>query len=517
MIFEASTKRKIFKRLVIFTTVTAVLAITFARSLPAEASSSGIVIGQVQTGASASASQEYVAIYNNSESAVEVTGWCAVYASASGATQTDLSCFLPPDNQTKLMLRSHGSVIFASNEFLQAHPDITADQVFSAGLSGTSGHIKLLGADKSQIDVVGWGAAAFPEGSAVSAHQTGKILQRRNVDDQVLQDTDNNSADFYQTGFAPIQGSGIDEEFTPLNLENAPLIISELLPNAVGTDTGKEFIELFNPLTRPVNIKGYSLQIGPGYAKSHALPDATIGPGEYLALSDVQTGISLPNTTGSLRLLAPSGEVVSTTDAYDSPDDDVAWIYMDGMWQESDRPTPNAVNVPSAVDEATVSAIGAEQTPCRPDQERNPETGRCRKIASTVSAAACKAGQIRNAETGRCRSAISTLASILPCKPGQERNPETKRCRNIASADAAKPCPAGQQRNSETNRCRKVLSACAANPAKVKDVPTGLISNNARWWLAGATAAGSLGYAGFEWRRETLQVLSVIKSKFIPG
>ena len=40
--------------------------------------------------------------------------------------------------------------------------------------------------------------------------------------------------------------------------------------------------------------------------------------------------------------------------------------------------------------------------------------------------------------------------SPKPCKAGQERNPQTGRCRK-----SPKPCKAGQERNPQTGRCRK--------------------------------------------------------------
>lgn len=56
---------------------------------------------------------------------------------------------------------------------------------------------------------------------------------------------------------------------------------------------------------------------------------------------------------------------------------------------------------------------------------------------------------------------------LKPCKPGQERNPLTNRCRKIKPEGVAKekaprkkrelkPCPPGSERNPATNRCRKI-------------------------------------------------------------
>lgn len=54
------------------------------------------------------------------------------------------------------------------------------------------------------------------------------------------------------------------------------------------------------------------------------------------------------------------------------------------------------------------------------------------------------------------------MAEKKPCPPGKERNPDTGRCRKIKTAKAPKgskqkkPCPPGKERNPETGRCRKI-------------------------------------------------------------
>jgi hypothetical protein len=87
--------------------------------------------------------------------------------------------------------------------------------------------------------------------------------------------------------------------------------------------------------------------------------------------------------------------------------------------------------------------------PCRPDQYRNPETGRCKKKPSDARAPAgtrrrkpCKEGEYRHPETGRCRKIRRPNSS----RPPRERSPRT----------GLKPCKAGYERNMETRRCRKI-------------------------------------------------------------
>jgi hypothetical protein len=142
----------------------------------------------------------------------------------------------------------------------------------------------------------------------------------------------------------------------------------------------------------------------------------------------------------------------------------------------------------------------ADIKPCPPGKERNPDTGRCRKIPmaktkkvaihsspkkNTILLKPCPPGKERNPDTGRCRkipmaktkkvaihsSPKKNTILLKPCPPGKERNPDTGRCRKIPMAKTKKvaihsspkkntillkPCPPGKERNPDTGRCRKI-------------------------------------------------------------
>lgn len=146
--------------------------------------------------------------------------------------------------------------------------------------------------------------------------------------------------------------------------------------------------------------------------------------------------------------------------------------------------------------------------PCRDDQYRSEETGRCRNIVQnkkkTVVLKPCKEGQYRSEETGRCRSIAKAAAAVLkPCKEGQFRNPETGRCKKIASVDdLPKPCKEGWERNPSTGRCRKIKKAnntLAAYPVQPVTVQQ---TNPAVWWTISGLALAGVSYGVWEWRTE---------------
>jgi hypothetical protein len=530
-------------------------------SLPATALSNTIVIQQVQTGGAGTgtATHELILLKNLSADAVDVTGWCVDYLSATAATTTKLTCLLSSDVKTKLLVHAGGIVILASNEMVAANPGLSADAVFSAGLAAAGGHVRLRDAANQEIDRVGWGTAAQAEGGLpATPHVSGQSLSR-------LQETDVNSADFISQPIQYPLVSGLYEEIIiidqcpnleavqetipegymknssgdclldlcqnieglqievpvthtqvsgqqtcePIPLEDAIILITELLPNAKSYDTGKEFIELYNPNDRDVNLGGYTLQAGPAYTKSFVFDQRFIGAKSYLVLSDTETGLTLPNTSASLRLLSAAGVVVDETALYSNPKDDIVWALVAGEWIYSNQQTPGAANLPyllPAVDETVATAVYA---PCPAGKYRNPDTNRCRTIERAVSTLKpCDEDEERNPLTNRCRK-VKTAAALAPCKPGQVRNPETNRCRLVQTA--VKPCPEGQERNPDTNRCRKIkaVSDTAVLGASVIDQPS-VTKPAANVPVVLIILLLTAAYIVYEWRIEIARVIKRI-------
>ncbi len=297
-------------------------------------------------------------------------------------------------------------------------------------------------------------------------------------------------------------------------LEDAPLFISELLPNVAGVDTGNEFVELYNPNSRAVNLKGYKLELGPAFTKNYVLFDEVLSSGEYVNFSDTMTGIILPNTSASLRLVAPAGNIVDISETYDSPAENMAWALVGGTWQYTNQPTPGVTNQPSSEEEPDDDGT-AVLAACPAGKYRNPGTNRCRNVDDNeANLAPCAAGQIRNPDTNRCRSVFSSGSSLAPCQPGQTRNPDTNRCRSAAATASAKlkPCAANQERNPQTNRCRQKTSSIAAS--SVKDIETGQSNAPSGWMITGGIVLAAAGYGAWEWRSEVMSGLRRLRQLF---
>jgi len=156
--------------------------------------SEGIVISQVQLGDATSAKNEFVEIYNNSDSDIEITNWCLYYLS-SGLTSRKMACFVPENISFHIFLPSHSTAMAVTNELTLASVPINGDIKFSYTLSGTAGYVKLVDDLNLEVDRVGWGLST-PEVDLIIPPPVGSILSRKIVLDEILQDTDINSDDF---------------------------------------------------------------------------------------------------------------------------------------------------------------------------------------------------------------------------------------------------------------------------------------------------------------------------------
>ena len=294
-----------------------------------------------------------------------------------------------------------------------------------------------------------------------------------------------------------------EEELLEIGLTCEGIIISELLPNPEGTDTGKEFIELYNPTIEAIGLNGCSLQTSSS-TKKYLLPDITMQPNTYTVFTDLVTGLVLPNTAGGTAwILSPTEELSSVT-YLGGLDIDTSWSFINELWQASYSVTPAAANISMSI------------KPCPAGQTRNISTDRCQNpiVTAVAKLAPCKAGQERNPETSRCRTSGSSVTSLAACKVGQERNPETNRCRNVTADSELKPCPEGQERSPDTNRCRKAAIGSSDTLSAVTDVPAVSVNSHPKWWLAIAAVLLAVGYAIYEWRQDVLQFWLKLIARF---
>ena len=323
---------------------------------------------------------------------------------------------------------------------------------------------------------------------------------------------DSDAAD--SDGEAPAKDEEADEDENEANDDSDKsevatcsdsIVLSELLPNPAGPrsefprDT-HAYIELHNTSNDTVSLFGCHLQTSNANTVYSFDDEVMLEPHEYKVFYPEQTNVYLP--------VSPSGTVfLLSGDDMDDLEEQQEVTYEAGMpeaasyawlgeeeWVITYKVSPNQQN----------SLL--EVRPCDDsDQERHPDTGRCRNIitaSSTADLVPCGPGRERNPETNRCRNIQNTERQLVPCGPGQERNPETNRCRSInAGQRQLVPCGPGQERNPETNRCRTVAQP-NSDQIEVEDIRVAVEQDRSHVMLSGLFFGAALSYGVWEWRRE---------------
>lgn len=446
---------------------------------PTYAASAAMVISEVQSGVTGGATQEFISLYNNSTSEVDLSDWCL-----RNKKDVTVGCFYTGMPHIRILVPSYGHATIASSTYAQTHPDLYFSHVFeplnqsSGSLVGSNDTLVLVDAAGDEIDRMNWTETA----------PSGMIYQRAfSGEDEAspLLYIDTDSSDDWRA----VERDALPSDTTyyieiEVIVPPLPTVrITELLPNASGADAGKEFIELQNYGTEAVDLSGAQLWVGLGPVDVLLLPDGVfIEPGEYFVVTHDLVDYTLVNTTGKVGLASVDGVMIDVSEEYQNPKDDKAWALIGEAWQYTNQPTPGSENLPDKVVEPVARSASSTLKPCASNQYRHPQTNRCRLIQAASSAPApCRADQYRSPETNRCRK-IASEPIITPCREGQERNPDTNRCRNIKAMSVVDYEVLGAETEAQPDQ----------------------------WYVIAAIGLGVLGlavYGAWEWRHEIKQVL----------
>lgn len=97
-------------------------------------------------------------------------------------------------------------------------------------------------------------------------------------------------------------------------VEQPHVVVNEIEINPPGFDTGNEWVELYNPTNKPIDLEGWRISYthrGPG-TEIIATEPTFIEPGGYFV--HTYTGLRLTNANpGVVQLIAPDGTVVDQT------------------------------------------------------------------------------------------------------------------------------------------------------------------------------------------------------------
>ena len=127
------------------------VSLTCAQSPVSPVTASGVRINEVETGTAASASEEFVELFNAGTAPADIAEWKVVYRSAAGTSDTVLATI-----PTGTTLAPGGFFVLGGASYAGAQ---AADQSFSTGLAATGAAVGLRDDTGNLVDSVGWGSA----------------------------------------------------------------------------------------------------------------------------------------------------------------------------------------------------------------------------------------------------------------------------------------------------------------------------------------------------------------------
>ncbi len=407
-----------------------------------------IVISEVQTGSTASASQEFVELYNPTDQAVALDGWQVQYRAASSTSSWA--------NRTGEgivgTIPAHGFFLIASTAYLS-----NADNPFSSGMAAGGGSLRIIDTDSNGIDMVGWGTGVEFEASPAEAPAAGSSIERlpgeTNETGGNGSDSDNNQDDFLvrispqpQTSASDLEVPGeIGEviDFSNLGTDQTPteqpnptsqapedqpgavtvtatvppaVVINELFidPASPQTDSKDEFIELYNPGSAPATLTGYKLKTGTDFHDSYTLPALTIAPGTYQVFYAPQTKLSLTNSGGAAELVDPAGNVIDVSAEYDGSLNGFSFSRFGDDWQWTTNLTPSSANIFTA---PAVKAAAVKKTTAKATKKKAAKKTAAKKKKAT-KVKAIKAAKVKapKAKAGATSLTAASQSSGLAAK-----------------------------------------------------------------------------------------------------
>lgn len=142
------------------------------------------------------------------------------------------------------------------------------------------------------------------------------------------------------------------------NNSSPDLIISEIFPDPVGSDTEKEFIEIYNKGEKEINILNW--EIGDDSKLKYKFKENLfIKSGEYFALFRKESKIALNNGGDKVRLYPPLAENAQEEIIYEESKEGFSYNYSTSTekWIWSEVVTPNKANVIKIADHSPIVAF----------------------------------------------------------------------------------------------------------------------------------------------------------------
>lgn len=311
-------------------------ATTTATTTPAEAvfAPSDIVINEIFP----AGTDEWLELYNNSSSTIDLSGWLLLDRFGSGWSTTTLSGEITAKGYF-VIYSVAGKLNNSGDSLILRSPDgLTIDTADYGDFSSKDDQSWARLHDGADTDSASDFAMTIALTKASANVITAKV-------------SGNSGGSGYVAPKAVIAIATTTVSTTSDKIATdyfGKILLSELVPNPVGSDDF-EFIELYNTSTSTIDVAKFVLMDASGnkhIIKSSDASSTQISSGGYMALYRDKTGIALNNTgVESASLLASDLTELDSVEYVAEKTEGVSFSRSaDGKWRWVKTPTPNAEN-----------------------------------------------------------------------------------------------------------------------------------------------------------------------------
>ncbi len=322
---------------------------------------SGVLISQVQV-AGDTANDEFIELRNYSADSISLSGWSVQYKTSTGTFPLSAKKTLPD-----VMLPAGGYFLLAHNDYTgSATPDLSYSGFTLSGAStgatiflSKSVNSVLAGDDPNIIDKLAYGSSDSnsPQVANAPMPSAGSSLLRVSA-------TKNNLADFTIQASSARSSSSSEieiEEQEEVVQYSKQILITEIMPNPSGADTGNEWVEIYNANDEETNLDDWFIADSTTSITSSSvlkLNGNSIEAKSYLSIPIPEGKFSLNNTSvDSIRLFWPNKELALEV-AYSAPTpENQSWCKLENEFKWC-KPTPGQLNLTL---ESIVSETDAEE------------------------------------------------------------------------------------------------------------------------------------------------------------
>lgn len=237
-----------------------------------------VIINEVAwMGTSQGSANEWIELKNISSFDVDLSGW------AITDKDSQISIVLGADGESTVLKK--GSFYLLERSSDDTLPSITADALYNGTLSNSGEELRLFDAGCLLVDEV-VANPSWPAGDNGAKRTMERDLSGFSWHtSQIVGGTPRSQ------NSSPYQGGGASSLQSSMAQQNPPvfypLVINEIMYDLPGSDSGREWVELYNAGTIAVDIDGWKFVEG---GSSHSITDFQGGfeilPNEYVVLAD---------------------------------------------------------------------------------------------------------------------------------------------------------------------------------------------------------------------------------------